>query len=608
MLPSSRKMFEIPTPRMVRLAAVATSAAIVITLIVLWLNDQFGKPPFWRVGLVLMTVLESAYLAAVLCMVVGIPVLTWFVVRGRRRGVRSPLVARALLAVASLAICAVLAESIGAAWLARVRRTSAVPIGGLGRVPWIDRQTLWPPITGADVELPDQFPDPVGDAEIDLVVVGESSAEGVPYNEWISIGKLVAWRLGEALPGRRVNLRVLANSGDSLELQHQRLTNLSRRPDLMVIYCGHNEFSSRLKAARDLAYYLDDQMPGGWTLAREQAEAISSICELVRRTADKCELGIPPPSGGRRDLIDSPVYKPVEYALLLADFRRRLEAIVSYARRVGAIVVLIIPAGNDAGFEPNRSFLPAIVERADREAFRRDVLAARRLEEGDPTSAIAAYRALVDRQPDFAEAHYRLGVLLDRAGDGKGAYRHFIAARDHDGYPVRCPTAFQDVYRDVASRHEVILVNGQAELHAVGRHGLLDDRLFQDAMHPSLRGQIALAQAVLRRLRAHRAFGWPETVPVTSIDPADCVDRFRMYREGWKRICLWGINFGNYAQGLRYEGALRLEKRKAYADAHDRLVAGEAPEALGIPNIGVPEPVPIVVDRDPPRMTRSTSP
>jgi lysophospholipase L1-like esterase len=605
MRPSSATILGIPTRRMLRLTAAAILTAAVTTYSIMWLIDRWGKPPFWRLCLAILIALESAYLAAVACVVVGIPLLTVLALRGRRRGVHRPLVGRLLLAISSLSVCGVLAESISSAWLARTAGTSAVPVGGQG--PWIDRQAMWPPLTGEDVALPESFPDPPGDSDIDLVVVGESSAEGVPYSDWLSIGRLVAWKLWEAIPHRRLQLQVLARSGDTLELQHQRLRNLTRRPDLMIIYCGHNEFCSRLAGSRDLVHYLDEQAPGAWRLAREQLESISPFCGLVRRTADKCELGIAAPPA-RRKLIDTPAYKPVEYVLLLADFRRRLEAIVSYVRRVGAVVVLIIPAGNDTGFEPNRSFLPATLKRTHREAFERAVLAARRLEETDPAAAVGAYRALIDRQPGYAETHYRLGVLLDRAGDSEGAYRQFIAARDHDGYPVRCLTAFQDIYRDVAARHDVILVDTQAELHAVGRRGLLDDELFQDAMHPSLRGQIALAQAVLRGLRARRAFGWPERLPAPTIDPAECLIRFAVRREAWKTICLWGIHFGGYVQGLRYESALRFQKKKAYADAYERLQAGAAPDALGLPNVGAPEPVPAVIDSELSRMTRSTSP
>src|SRR5262249_37644788 len=151
-------------------------------------------------------------------------------------------------------------------------------------------------------------------------------------------------------------------------------------------------------------------------------------------------------------------------------------------------------------------------------AFAREFLAARRDEDLDPRKARDAYLELLARQPGFAEAHYRLARLLERAGQWDEAYRQDVAARAGAGYPIRRLPAFQDAYRDVAARHGCILVDGQALFHAVGRHGLLDEHLFHDGMHPSLRGQIALAQGVLHELRARGAFGWPKESPDPVID------------------------------------------------------------------------------------------
>jgi lysophospholipase L1-like esterase len=608
MIPSIRKIQGMSARSISRLVLVASLGGIAVSRLLLWLNDQIGTPAYWRASLAFLTVLEWAYLAAAASILFGAPVLALLAFRRRGHRARRPLVARALLAVVSLAIGLILAESIGAAWLHHARRTTIVPVGGLGPSLRVDRQVMWPPLSLADVPLRESFPDPPVEAEIDLVVVGESSAEGVPYNGWVSIGRLVSWKLEEALPGRRVRLETLAISGDTLELQHERMARLTRRPDLLIVYCGHNEFASRLSGARDIEHYLDDRAPGVCRRLFERVEAISALCELMRQASERCRLAIPPPPDGHRDLIDTPSYTPAEYALLLSDFRRRLDAIISYAKRVGATVALIAPPANDAGFEPSRSFLPAATPQYEREAFRRDVLAARALEASDPPAAIAAYRALIARQPSFAECHYRLGLLLDQAGDREGAYRHFVAARDRDGYPSRCLTVFQDVYRELASRHDAILVDGQAELHAIGRRRLLDDDLFQDAMHPSLRGQIALAQALLRGLRARHAFGWPEGTTSPLIDPARCAARFGLDRQAWKKICLWGVHFGACTNGLRYDSTYRLQRTKIYADAYDRLVGGEAVEALGLPNLGIPAPVPLVADPSLPRMIRRDSP
>jgi lysophospholipase L1-like esterase len=315
---------------------------------------------------------------------------------------------------------------------------------------------------------------------------------------------------------------------------------------------------------------------------------------LLRQTADKCRIAIPPPREGNRALVDVPAYTSRESTVLLVDFRRRLEAIIAYAERVGALPVLIAPPANDAGFEPNRSFLPAATPRSERVAFAQEFLAARRLEAHDPAAAVAAYRTLLARQPGFAETHYRLAQLLERAGDDEVAYRHYVAARDLDGYPMRCLTPFQMAYRDVAARHGCILVDGQGYFHAIGRRGLLDDHLFHDGIHPSLRGQIALAQAVLHALKSRGAFGWPRDRPAPRIEPAQCAAHFGMGPAAWRYICLWGIMFYDLCYPMRYDPSRRLEMKQVFAQAAERIQAGELPETVGLPNVGVPEPVPVV--------------
>ena len=190
-------------------------------------------------------------------------------------------------------------------------------------------------------------------------------------------------------------------------------------------------------------------------------------------------------------------------------------------------------------------------------------MAARRLETESPDAAIERYRALLARYPGFAETHFRLARLLEQKEAWDEAYQHFIAARDRDGYPMRCLSEFQQAYRDVAARHDCILIDTQSYFHAIGRHGLLDDELFQDAMHPSLRGQIALAQAVLQALRARRAFGWPKEGPIPVIEPAESVAHFGIDSAAWRIMCLWGIKFNSLAAPLIYDPTRRLQARLA---------------------------------------------
>ena len=366
--------------------------------------------------------------------------------------------------------------------------------------------------------------------------------------------------------------------------------------------------SARLHGGRDTEYYIDDGTPSGWRLLGEQAEAASPVCRLIGQASEKCRLRMPPSPGTNRDLIDRPAYTAGEHALLLADFRRRMEAIVSYAERIGAMPLLVIPPGNDAGFEPNRSFLAAMTRRTMREAFRRDFLEARRLEDGDPAAAIAAYRSLLDRQPGFAEAHYRLGLLLDKSGESERAYRHFIAARDSDGFPDPLPDRVPGrLPRDrLATRRHPDRRPGRAAC----------DRPPRAARRPPLPGCDAPLAAGPDRHRpgdpprAPRppCFGWPESARRRSSTRRGAQARFRLTRESWKKICLWGVHFGAYSPWLRHDPSPRLDRKRVYAEAYDRLDAGQSIEALGLPNLGLPEPVPAVIARDPSPANRSHRP
>ena len=585
--------------RLVRLALITAGLVPIVALVLIGLTRfQHDTPEwvYWKAELIFLTVLKIAYGVTASLSLLGTLVLGFLFVRRRGGKASRPVLARGLILCIALLGSLAMAEAVCARWISWSHRSTAVPVGGLG----IDERSEPSPRFAQSIEkidLRSDFPDPRGDHEIDLVVMGESSAEGVPYERWLSVGKIVAWKLQAAIPHRPIRLNVIARAGDTLEMQHRILSNQRRRPDLLIIYCGHNEFYSRLWWARNIDHYLDDTHPGRWALLVERIERYSSLCALIRESADRCRIALPPPPDTRRGLVDVPNFTAIEYTTILTDFRRRLDELVSHAERVGALPVLILPPANDAGFEPNRSFLPPTTPRTERDAFGREFLATRQIETIDPGDAIHRYRELIARHPCFAETHYRLAHLLEQAGLWDEAYQQYVAARDLDGMPMRCPSPFQEVYREVAARHGCILIDGQSYFHAIGRNGLLDDELFQDAMHPSLRGQIALAQAVLGALHGKHAFGWPNDSPVPVVDPAECVAHFGIDTSAWRRIALWWKGFNELMSPMRYETKLRSQKREAGIAAAAKIDAGVAPEAVGLPNVGIPTGIPLIVNQ-----------
>ncbi len=545
---------------------------IALMLVPPWLRVLIPSRVFHRLVVGFLLGLEVAYLVVVPACLIGALVMGIVVYRAPRTGTSRPRAARGLLACVSCLLVLSMAEGATAAWRAWTLRASAPTGAVFGRV--------------KDPELPTRFAEPSGNAEFNLVVLGESSAEGYPCQQWMSIGRIVAWQLERALQDRRFRADILAHAGDTLELQHRTLAGIVRRPDAVIIYCGHNEFAARYSWSREVDYYLDQQpLPFDWPFG-SMAGRISPLCGLIRQTADAHLVGVAPRPNMRRPLIESPTYSPAEYSDCLADFSHRLDVIVAYCERIGALPILVIPPANDAGYEPSRSFLPAASTRAEREAFTREFLWTRQEEDSNPTRCIDRYRELLARQPGFAETHFRLARLLERAGEWGEAYREYVAARDLDGQPIRCLTAFQHAYRNVADRHGCILIDGQQLFHTIGKHGLLDDYLFHDAMHPSVRGQIALAQAILEALHACPSFGWTEGVPLPIIDPAQCAAHFGIDATVWQSLCGRGAMFYYANIPLRYDRSERIAKQRAFSEAAQRIARGESPEAVGLPNIG----------------------
>ena len=357
---------------------------------------------------------------------------------------------------------------------------------------------------------------------------------------------------------------------------------------VLIIFSGHNEFTYRYSWSRSPEYYTDEIPFRPGRLLKKLAVRFSPLCGMIQEGIEANGLGDPPPPEVTRQLVDVPACTTVEYAERKDDFRRRLEAIVAHCERTGTLAVLLVPPGNDSGFEPNRSTLPATTPRAEREAFTSRFLTVRAGEESDPARATESYRAILADQPGFAEAHFRLARLLERSGNRREAEPHYRAARDLDGLLMRCPGDFQEVYREVAARHpQALLIDGQAALAAASPGGILGDELFLDAMHPTVRGHALLAQAVLEGLRQRRAFGWPEGTPAVNVSPAACATHFQLDSETWKVACDWGATFYERTAHIRYDPSERLAWITRYREAKSAIAQGTDPAQLGLPGIGV---------------------
>ena len=162
-----------------------------------------------------------------------------------------------------------------------------------------------------------------------------------------------------------------------------------------------------------------------------------------------------------------------------------------------------------------------------------------------------------------------------------------MAARDCDGFPVRCTSDFLNAYHEVAARHpRAILVNATEVLRKLSPHGIVADELFADGHHPSLIGYTALSQTILQELYARRAFDWPASSPAPVVTPADCAAHFGMNAEKWLTACWLIWQFYDACAPICFDASQRTARAECYREAIRQIEKGISPEMVQLPGIG----------------------
>ena len=265
--------------RLLRLVlfAVAIPVSIATAFVaILWIRAFITPSIARRASLVFLISLEVGYAVALPILCFGTPICGAAVCRARRHHKKAPLAARGLL----LGICTLLAigcaEIAVALWETR-NRPEAHAMNSDGN----------PMDPLEEAALPERFAEQTDPSRITLAVVGESSAFGMPFEKRMSVGKIVAWQLGQVIPARKFDVEMVAEPGDTMQGQYAKLAKMSRRPDAIIVYCGHNEFATDTPWTQRVDQYYVDDKPSLLSKADLLAARFSPVCGLIRATADR---------------------------------------------------------------------------------------------------------------------------------------------------------------------------------------------------------------------------------------------------------------------------------------------------------------------------------
>ena len=336
--------------------------------------------------------------------------------------------------------------------------------------------------------------------ELHVVAIGGSSMLGHPYEPKYGMAEVAAWRLRQLYPDRNVRVSNLAIGGLNLREAIDRLHQLQLRPDLLLVYSGHNEFFRDLEDAERTAEspfrILDPLLMKSPTfvMTYRLLSHRAAVKDLKKDLAKNINQ-----SGST--LIRDHIVPVSIYQERLVRFRTQLEQLSLYCRREKIATIWFVPAGNEADWDPNRSSLSTFHSANVEKQFQSWYRKAKRLEtDGEFEAAVSVYQRGLQSEPDLAEFHFRLGQCLLKLDRDEEAALHLKRALDSDGHPIRANSDYRSIIADVARQFEVPLIDSPSLLRKHSKRAILNRTLFHDNVHPTLKTLFLLGTAACQKI------------------------------------------------------------------------------------------------------------
>ena len=339
-----------------------------------------------------------------------------------------------------------------------------------------------------------------------VMVVGASAAKGIPLPRSLAWTAFLREMLGDLLPSHRVeviNLGVTAIA--SYGVLGICTEALDYDPDLVVIWCGNNEFFGALGVA---SMHSAGRSPTMIRLTRA-ARSLGVVQWAEDLVSDAN-------TGGAQTLMEAMIGRdfiaPGDRSR--SDAARNLRVFVGdmldrCARR-GVPALVCIPPANERDLGPIGTPDVSHLAEADRAAHEEALRDSRATERTDPIGAEASARRAMLLAPEDARAHFALGRALHTQGRHAEAVVAFERAIDLDPMPWRPPMASLEALRSAAAARNAAVCDLRAAFRAASPGGSIGWELMADHVHPNLAGQELAARAVAGAIPSMpfaRAFG-----------------------------------------------------------------------------------------------------
>jgi tetratricopeptide (TPR) repeat protein len=348
-----------------------------------------------------------------------------------------------------------------------------------------------------------------------IFVLGGSTAAGFPYGNNLTFSRILMYRLQDTFPEKRIEVENIAMSAiNSYTLLDFTDEILEYKPDLIIIYAGHNEYYGALGVG-----------------------SLESI-------------------GHSRFLIK--IYMKTQHLRLFRLLRKLINRVMSVFRKDDAsnpedltatlmeriVSEQVIPLESELyklGKEQFRSNLDEILQKAD-QANVPVVLSELVSNVGDQSP----FRSVQSDTFPPAEQVYQEAQQLEDQGDYKKARQMYLRAKDLDALRFRATEDFNAIIHELSLKYNVPMVPMRQIFEKHSPHGIVGNELMLDHLHPNMDGYFLMADGFYQTLREEEYIStkwdsnriqssnaYRKDWGMTALDSVYGILRIRWLKSGW---------------------------------------------------------------------------
>ncbi|MCA9133263.1 MAG: hypothetical protein KDA45_08910 [Planctomycetales bacterium] len=336
-----------------------------------------------------------------------------------------------------------------------------------------------------------------------VFALGGSTTQGEPYSTETAFPEWMRLSLAAAAPGRRYEV---INCGGISYASYRVLAILREvlqySPDLIVVYTGQNEYLERRSYEGYYQQSWGNRVLSGLYGLRIVQFARALTGDVARRQE---------PLANNRTELEQEVEALLDYRGGMAQYERgaawygpvpqhfrwSLQQMVAACQAVHVPLILVRPVTNLLDCPPLKIQIDPSLSPASAEEFEEHWAAAKAAAD-EPADCLPHLQRALAIDSQHAGANFLLGRLQYDQKEYVAARQSLTRAKDNDVCPLRATSAIQDIVSQVASEHQVLLLDAEALFAERSPHGIVGENWLMDHIHPTLAGHQLLGEELAR--------------------------------------------------------------------------------------------------------------